>query len=147
VKIQVVKNEGILLQKRFQPLCIVVLDRHSQISNTYYHILAYAFSALCASMHCMIKMKCKTNYDSRLLSKVMRVESDTFGNPFICLFVLGLGLAASHGFVRSSLCLTIITVFAEFYEVTSSLCAIKEHFLSLDHTRLFKRPYKIIHPP
>ena len=74
---------SILLQKIFQPLCIVVLDRHSQISNTYYHILAYAFSALCASMHCMIKMKCKTNYDIRFLSKVMRVESNTFGDPFI----------------------------------------------------------------
>ena len=61
----------------------MVLDRHSQISNTYYHILAYAFSALCASMHCMIKMKCKTNYDSRLLSKVMKVKSYTFGDPFI----------------------------------------------------------------
>ena len=55
------------------------------------------------------------------------------GCLFVCLFVLELGLDVSHGAALSSLCLTIVTEFAEFTEVTSSICATKERLRSLDH--------------
>ena len=54
-----------------------------------------------------------------------------YGKSFCCLFVLGLGLDVSHGAALSFLSLTIITVFGEFPEVISSLCAIKEQFWSV----------------
>ena len=53
----------------------------------------------------------------------------------VCLFVLGLGLDVSHRAALSSFCLTIVTVFAEVPKVTSSLCATKKHFRSLDNMK------------
>ena len=58
-------------------------------------------------------------------------------NKKVCLF-LRLGLDVIHGATLSSLCLTIVTVFADFPGVTSSLCAIEKHFRSLDRTKKLK---------
>ena len=52
----------------------------------------------------------------------LNINQQKHGN--YCLFVLGLGSDVNHEV--HSLCLTIITVFAEFPGVVSSLCAYVE---------------------
>ena len=46
---------------------------------------------------------------------------------FVCLFVLGLGLDVNHG-VHSLPLPEMVTIFAEFPRVMSSLCAYVEAF-------------------